>query len=185
MNEDTCQLAIELAESAPFGSGKVDFLINRPSEGVHVPVEELYLDVDKGIIGDRWSDTAWLRLPDGRPDPRVQVSLTNTKVMQCYTGSEADSVYRCGDNLYVDFNITEVALRVGDRIAVGDAILELSDVVNDACGKFSQRFGKTAFSHVRNEANASFRLRGVFCRIVQSGRVELGSQLEVVSARVP
>lgn len=181
MNEDAYQRAVELATLAPVGSGKVDFLINRPSEGVHVPVQELYLDVDKGIIGDRWSETAWLRLPDGRPDPRVQVSLTNTKVMQCFTGSQPEAVFRCGDNLYLDLNLTERYLRVGAQVRVGQAILEISDIMNDACGKFSQRFGKQSFAFVRSEENEALRLRGCFARIIRSGTVQAGDAVSLGS----
>lgn len=166
--------AIRLARAAPVGAGRVDYLINRPAEGLHVPVDELYLDMDKGIIGDRWSDTAWVRLPDGRPDPRVQVSLTNTKVMQCFTGSQPDAVYRCGDNLYLGINLTEAHLSVGSQVRVGEAIIEISDIMNDACGKFSQRFGQDAFACVRSVENEALRLRGCFAQIVRSGAVRAG-----------
>ena len=88
--------AVRLAQAAPIGQGRVNFLVNRPSEGVHTPVEDLYLDAETGILGDRWSRTAWLKLPDGRPDPRVQVSLTNTDVMRCFAGVSGEGVFRCG-----------------------------------------------------------------------------------------
>lgn len=171
MNARKYDTAIELARAAPVGFGKVDYLINRPSEGVHQPVNSLYLDVDNGIEGDRWQETAWLRLPDGSPDPRVQVSLTNTRVMQCFTGNESDAVFRCGDNIYTDLSLTEAHLPVGTLLQVGEAVIEISDVVNDACGKFAQRFGAEAFQTVRAPANAGLRLRGLFARIRQSGRV--------------
>lgn len=169
--------AIRFARAAPVGRGRVDYLINRPSEGVHDPVDELYLDADAGIRGDRWRETAWLRLPDGSPDPRVQVSLTNTQVMQCFTGTEPDAVFRCGDNIYTDLNLTEAALPVGTRLQIADAVLEVSDVVNDACGKFAQRFGVEAFQCVRQPENLPLRLRGIFCSIIISGRVRRGDCL--------
>jgi MOSC domain-containing protein YiiM len=173
--------AVQLAREASIGQGHVDFLINRPSEGVHDPVETLYLDPIEGIRGDRWRETAWLRLPDGAPDPRVQVSLTHTRVMQCFTGSEPGAVFRCGDNIYTDLNLTEAALPVGTRLQIGEAVLEVSDVVNDACGKFAQRFGVEAFQCIRQPENLSLRLRGIFCSIVQGGVVRAGDQISVRS----
>ena len=49
------------AKAATGEEAKVLALINRPSEGVHDSVGELYLDPDLGIKGDRWIDTAWTR----------------------------------------------------------------------------------------------------------------------------
>lgn len=175
------QQAVEHAQSAPIGAGRVDFLINRPSEGVHVPVRELYLDVDSGIHGDRWQKTAWLRLPDGSPDPRVQVSLTNTRVMQCFTGTEVDAVFGCGDNIYTDLNLSETHLPVGMRVQIGKAVIEVSDVMNDACGKFVQRFGKDAFNYIRQSQNLPLRLRGLFARIVRSGAIRIGDPIILVT----
>lgn len=173
--------AIRLARAAPVGRGRVDFLINRPAEGVHDPVDELYLDPVEGIRGDRWRETAWLRLPDGTPDPRVQVSLTNTQVMQSFTSTERGAVFRCGDNIYTDLNLTEAALPVGTRFQIGEAVLEVSDVVNDACGKFAQRFGADAFQCVRQPENLPLRLRGIFCSIQQAGRLTVGDELFVIT----
>jgi len=165
--------SLRLARAAPVGDGRVDFLINRPSEGVHVPAVELYMDVDKGIVGDRWAETAWLRLADGRPDPRVQVSLTNTSVMQCFAGAGPDGVFGCGDNIYTNLNITEYNLPVGTRLQMGGAVLEVSAIVNDGCGKFAQRFGAEAFKLVRRPENLSLRLRGIFCSIKVGGVVRV------------
>ncbi len=172
--------ALKLANQAPTDSGRVDYLINRPSEGVHVPVDSLTLDRDRGIVGDRWATTAWMRLSDGSPDPRVQVSMTNTKVMRCFTGSSDGAVFTCGDNLYVDFNLTEQHLRVGARLRIGSAVLEVSDVMNDACGKFAQRFGAEALKFVRSPENFALRLRGIFCSIIESGQVGIGDGIDLL-----
>ncbi|MGZ0657052.1 MOSC domain-containing protein [Coraliomargarita sp. W4R53] len=170
--------AAAIARDASIGRGRVEYLINRPAEGVHEPVEELYLDVEQGILGDRWRETAWLRLPDGSPDPRVQVSLTNTRVIQCFTGDQAGAAFSCGDNIYTDLNLTEAHLPVGTRLRIGEAVLEVSDVPNDACGKFAKRFGSSAFLCVRRAEHLPLRLRGLFCRIVQGGRIALGDSIE-------
>ena len=178
-NSNTYQRAVELAKSASIGLGRVEFLMNRPAEGEHVPVDALYLDVVHGIQGDRWERTAWLKTDTGAPDPRVQVSLTNTSVIRCFTGSEPEAQYRCGDNIYCDMSLTEVALPVGARLQLGEAILEVSDVVNDACGKFAQRFGAEALQWVRRPEHLPLRLRGIFCQIRQSGWVCVGDSIKL------
>ena len=180
MNVGKYDSVLQAASAEPAGIGQVEYLMNRPSEGVHVPVDELYFDVETGIQGDRWRDTAWLRLSDGRPDPRVQVSLTNTAVIRGFTGAEADSHYRCGDNMYVTLNLSEVALPVGARLQVGEVVLEVSDVENDACGKFAQRFGAEAFQLVRAPDAVHLRLRGIFCCIRESGTVRVGDAVRLL-----
>ena len=71
--------------------------------------------------------------------------MTNANVMRCFTGEEADSVFGCGDNIYTDLNLTE-RLPVGHGWQSARSVVEVSDVVNDACGKFVQRFGVECFS---------------------------------------
>ena len=159
------------------GERRGDYWVNRSAEGAHDPVDWLDLDTEQGIVGDRWRETAWLRLPDGAPDPRVQVSLTNSRVMQCFTGTDAGAVFRCGDNIYTDLNLMQAHLAVGTRLQIGEAVLELSDVVNDACGKFAQRFGAQAFQSVRAVENLPLRLRGGFCQIVSGGRIRVGDSI--------
>lgn len=176
---DTFSQAVELAKAAPVKVGRVEFLMNRPAEGEHVPVDALYLDVQHGIRGDRWERTAWLKTETGAPDPRVQVSLTNTKVIRCFTGEDADSHYCCGDNAYVDLNLTDAALPLGARLQLGEAVIEVSDVMNDACGKFAQRFGVDALKWVRQPEHLPLRLRGIFCQIRQSGWVRMGDPVKL------
>ena len=154
--------------------GRVLHLINRPSEGIHTPVAKLVFDVDQGILGDRWSETAWMRLSDGRPDPRVQVSLTNAQVMACFADTHAEGVFACGDNLYTDLSLSETSLPVGCFISVGSAVLQVSDIPNDACTKFAQRFGAESLHFVRQPENAPLRLRGIFCQIVTGGEAAIG-----------
>ncbi len=177
---DTFSQAVELAKAASVKNGRVEFLMNRPAEGEHVPVDALYLDVQHGIRGDRWERTAWLKTETGAPDPRVQVSLTNTKVIRCFTGSDTDSQYRCGDNCYVDLNLTDAALPVGARLQLGAAVIEVSDIMNDACGKFAQRFGADALHWVRQPEHLPLRLRGIFCQIRQSGWVRCGDAIRLI-----
>lgn len=172
--------AVDLARAAPARVGQVKSLINRPTEGVHEKVDELYLDPVLGIRGDRWMETAWIRRPDGSPDPRVQVSMTNRDVMHCFTGPEADSVFRCGDNIYTDLCLTENGLPVGSFIQIGESVVQVSDVINDACGKFVQRFGVEAFKFIRDPKNAPLRLRGIFCQIIEPGWVRIGDMLCVL-----
>ena len=174
------QEAIRIAKEAPVDGATVALLMNRPAQGQHVPVESLYLDVEHGITGDRWKDTAWLKLADGSPDPRIQVSLTNKQVMQCFTHNHPEGVFACGDNIYTDLNLSEAVLPAGTRLQIGQAIITISNVENDACGKFVQRFGVDAFKCIRDDQFRKLRLRGLFASVVKSGLVRRGDRISFV-----
>lgn len=55
--------------------GQVVMLSNRPREGVHEPVESLHLCPHRGILGDRWAETAWLKTSDGAADPAYRFQM--------------------------------------------------------------------------------------------------------------
>lgn len=148
----------------------------RPKEGVHEAADTLELCVERGVLGDRWAHHCWMTLPDGRSDPRVQVSVTNFALMSMITGSK-ENARDCGDNIFVDFDLTEANLPVGAQFKIGEAVLEVSDIENDACGKFAKRFGAEAFQWIRQPENQPLRLRGIFCKIIQGGKVRIGDRV--------
>ena len=88
-------------------------------------------------------------------------------------------VFRCGDNIYADLNLTGALLPVGSRLQIGEAVLEVSDVLNDACGKFAQRFGNEALQCVRQPRLRPLRLRGIFCRIIRAGEIRMDDRIVV------
>ncbi|HEU5080817.1 MAG TPA: hypothetical protein VFT72_16510 [Opitutaceae bacterium] len=139
----------------------------------------LELSETRGAIGDRWERRTWIYLPDGKPDPRVQVALMNSRTLawlQQITGAH----HHPGDTLLVDFDLAESNLSNGSRLRVGTAVLEISDVVNDACAKFAAHYGADVFRWIRHAPNRSRRLRGAFARVVRSGEVKNGDAISCV-----
>lgn len=161
----------------PKTKGTVQQLGFRPEPGVHVAADLIELSPAGGVHGDRWARGSWVQLPDGSPDPRVQVAVTNSHILSMIAGS-LKAARECGDNLFVDLDLSEANLPVGARIQVGEAVLEVSDIINDACGKFIQRFGQEAFDWIRDPANAPLRLRGLFCKVIQAGEIRIGDTVK-------
>jgi len=79
-----------------------------------------------------------------------------------------------GDQLIVDFDLSDENLPAGQRIAVGGAVLEITAKPHTGCGKFSARYGSGAIHFVNSPEGRRERRRGVNARVVQPGVVRLG-----------
>jgi MOSC domain-containing protein YiiM len=85
-----------------------------------------------------------------------------------------------GDQLFVDFDLSEANLPAGTRIAIGSVILEVSSTPHTGCVKFSERFGKDALKFVNSPEGKPLRLRGVNTRVVQAGKIQVGDAVRKV-----
>ena len=79
-----------------------------------------------------------------------------------------------GDQLYVDLDLSQENLPPGTRLAIGEAVLEVSEAPHLGCGKFSRRFGVEAVKFVNSAAGRALRLRGLNARVVRPGVVRQG-----------
>jgi hypothetical protein len=145
----------------------------RPGPDLREPRTELELSPKRGALGDRWERKTWMYLPDGRPDPRVQVAVCNTELlalMRRLTGCS----HHPGDTLFTALDLSEQNLPAGSLLRAGAALLEVSDVENDACAKFARHYGDVIFTWIRLPRNRPLRLRGLFARVVSGGTVRVG-----------
>ncbi|MGH8020059.1 MAG: MOSC domain-containing protein [Opitutaceae bacterium] len=155
----------------------------RPELNARAFPEVLELCPRRGAIGDRWERRTWMHLPDGSPDPRVQVALMDHRVLeflQILTGCS----HHPGDTLLLDLDLHSDRLPIGARLQVGSAVIEISDVDNDGCGKFAAHYGADVLAWIRAPANRVKRLRGAFARVVQGGCVRKGDTVTLIAAAV-
>jgi hypothetical protein len=153
-------------------SGRVELLVRRLGGGAHDTPPWIDLDVDDGVIGDRWSATD-KRVIDG------QVSIMDARVVAALVAGDRDRWHVPGDNLVVDLDLSEAALPVGTRIVVGAATLEITGKVHAGCAKFRDRLGDAALAWVNAAERRPLRLRGVFARVVTSGACGVGDVAEL------
>jgi MOSC domain-containing protein YiiM len=85
-----------------------------------------------------------------------------------------DSWAQAGDQLYLDLDLSLDNLPPGSRLAIGDAVLELSPEPHTGCAAFSARFGSNALRLANSEVGRRLRLRGANTVVVQSGVVREG-----------
>ncbi|ULB11871.1 hypothetical protein ORIO_18760 [Cereibacter azotoformans] len=63
-----------------------------------------------GIPGERWLKQPWLRLPDGRPDPRIQVSILPARVSDLVWRDRQGTPHP-GDTIVADLDTSEPVFR--------------------------------------------------------------------------
>lgn len=170
-------LSLPHIKDAPKDNGEIFKLCYRPTFRERVFVDYLSLSVEDGVIGDRWKQFAWLKLPDGEPDPRIQVCIIPKRILDC-VWQEGDDVIYPGDTMVVDMDMSEENLPAGAQIRVGEAIIEVSDYFNDACTKWTARYGKPSREWINLPENLPLRLRGILCKIVKDGEVKITDRLE-------
>jgi len=175
------ELAQGLAEVclAPKDVGTLQLIVARPQSEQRLALESAELSPEHGLLGDRWRATSWLRLPDDSPDPAVQITLMNARCIQLVAG-DREFWPLAGDNLFVDFDLSQENLPVGSRLTIGGAVLEIAEPPHNGCAKFKRRFGLPALAFVNSQQGKALRLRGVHARVVQAGPIAVGDPIRVV-----
>ena len=105
------------------------------------------LDLDQGLVGDVWKARGSSRTPDRSANPDAQLTLMNARAAQAIAGSKERRPL-AGDQLYVDLDLSIENLPAGTRLAVGDAVIEVTPEPHTGCAKFSARFGTEALKFV-------------------------------------
>jgi hypothetical protein len=162
--------------AAPRNGGEVRLLCARPKPNARSFPEVLTLTHASGVVGDFEMTRPWLELPDGSPDPQIQVSIMPWRVLNlCWR--DRDRIAHPGDNIAVDMDLSTENLPTGCLLAVGTAVLRVSQEPNDGCVKWKVRCGRDAFDWVTTPEALALRLRGLFCSVEQDGEVRLGDRI--------
>ncbi len=159
--------------AAPRDAAPVVELCLRPGYGERAFPQSVTLTRGGGIPGERWATAPWVKLPDGSPDPRIQVSILPLRVMDAVWRDRAGNPHP-GDTMIADLETSEANMPAGTRLSVGTAVLRVSNLFNEACVKWKTRYGTDAKDWVTAPGHPPLRLRGMLCSIEQDGEVRLG-----------
>ena len=80
----------------------------------------------------------------------------------------------------MDFDLSIDALPPGSRLAIGSALLEVSEQPHTGCAKFSARFGSDALRWINSPVGRELRMRGMNARVVRGGTVRAGDAVRRV-----
>jgi MOSC domain-containing protein YiiM len=82
----------------------------------------------------------------------------------------------------VDLDLSEANLPAGTRLAIGSAIVEVTDQPHTGCSKFVERFGVEAMKFVNSDVGRELHLRGINARVVQPGTIRVGDSVRRIPA---
>jgi len=165
------QEGLDEIRRSPRDDGRVVLVVRTPATDQREILAEGELDVVRGLVGDDW----WS--PDA--DTGRQVTVMNSRAVALVAGTP-DRWALAGDQIYVDFDLSVGNLPAGSLLAVGQAVLAVSETPHTGCAKFVERFGAEAMRFVNSRQGRQLRLRGMNTRVVQPGLVRPG---DVVTRR--
>lgn len=165
---------------APRDSGALELIVIRPAKDQRTPLDAVWLSPAEGAQGDAWAKGCWKSLPDGRPDPAVQLTIMSSRLARLVMGDDKAHWALAGDQLVADLDLSEVNLPPGQRLAVGEAILEITAEPHRGCAKYKARFGDDALRFISTDEGRRLNLRGIYAKVVQAGRVRIGDAITKV-----
>jgi MOSC domain-containing protein YiiM len=159
---------------SPSDAGVVELIVRRPSEGEREVLGVAELDLEQGLVGDRWHASAGA---NGKPlDTSAQLTLMSVRALE-QIEPDRSRWPLAGDQLYVDLDLAEEGLPAGTRLQIGTAVIEVSDAPHTGCGKFTARFGSDATRLVNSKDGRRLRLRGMNARVIEPGLVRTGDTI--------
>ena len=165
-SKDELAAGLEHIRESPREIGSVEMIVARPAVDERVVLVSGKLDVDRGLVADRWSQGS-------RPNPKSMLTVMNARAVQLVAGDPSRWAL-AGDQLFVDMDLSTENLPPGTRLAIGSAVIEVSDAPHLGCEKFAARFGQAAREFVNSAEGTAVNLRGINTRVVQSGTVRVG-----------
>ena len=179
----TVELEAALVEvrQAPADDGTVDLIVGRPATGEREVLDEGLLDLAEGLVGDNWRERGSRHTPDGAAEPDRQLNVINARLSRL-VAVDPERRALAGDQLHLDLDLSIANLPPGTRLALGSAVIEVTEPPHLGCAKFVERFGREAMRFVNSPLGRELRLRGMNAKVVVAGTVRPGDTVAKVRA---
>lgn len=173
---DELNAGLQMIREAPKEEGVLELIVRRPEVDGREVLQEGQLDLVEGLVGDTWRKRASSRTKDGSAHPDMQLNVMNSRV----TGLISPDRSRwplAGDQLYVDFDLSAANVPPGTQLALGSAIIQVTDQPHTGCSKFKARFGLDALKFISNPTGKTLQMRGINAKVVQPGTIRAGDMM--------
>lgn len=170
---EALEAGLENIRQSPKDLGRLELIVRRPQTLSRESLDEGQLDIVNGLVGDNWVTRPSSRTADGTPHPDMQITIMNTRLV-ALMAQEKSQWELAGDQLYIDLDLSADNLPPGTKLALGEAILEITDQPHTGCVKFSGHFGLDALKFISSPEGKALRLRGVYAKTIQPGIIRVG-----------
>lgn len=164
---------------SPKDEGILEMIVARPNINERNILETGELNTETGLVGDNWKTRGSSRTNDGFGHPEMQLNIINARAISLIAQTK-ERRQMAGDQLYVDFDLSEENLPPGSRLQIGSAIIEITNIPHNGCKKFTNRFGIDAVRFVNSEIGKQLHLRGLNAKVVRAGKIRIGDIIEKV-----
>jgi hypothetical protein len=167
------EAGLDGVRASPKDDGVLKLIVRRPAIGVREVLDTGTLDLYEGLVGDTWQMRGSSRTVDGSSHPDMQLNIMNARAIDLIA-RDRERWQLAGDQLFVDLDLSDENLPPGTRLAMGSAVVVVTEQPHTGCAKFVERFGLDAMKFVNSSLGRSLRLRGLNARVVQPGTITLG-----------
>jgi len=167
------EAGLEEIRRSPKDRGELKLIVRRPAEEKREILQEAELDLIHGLVGDTWNIRGSSRTSDGSSHPDMQLNIMNARAV-ALIAQDPDRWQLAGDQLFIDLDLSNDNLPPGTKLALGSAVIAVTDQPHTGCKKFVARFGPDAVKFVNSPVGRQLNLRGINARVVQPGMIHVG-----------
>jgi hypothetical protein len=165
----------------PKDKGVLEMIVRRPVVDAREVLDSGRLDLEEGLVGDNWKTRGSTANADGSADPDKQLNIMNARVIGLLAG-DRERWALAGDQLFLDMDLSRENLPPGTRLALGEAVVEITAKPHTGCKKFAARFGVDALKIISTKQGNELQMRGICARVVQPGEIRVGDVARKITA---
>lgn len=166
---------LENIRQSPKDNGMLEMIVKRPQINERERLDEGTLDPTEGLLGDNWKIRGSSRMEDGSAHPEMQLNIMNARSI-ALLAQDKDRWQLAGDELFIDMDLTDENLPTGTRLALGEAVIEVTAEPHNGCKKFAERYGQDAVIFVNSPEGKKLHLRGINAKVIQGGKIRVGDK---------
>jgi hypothetical protein len=170
---EALEAGLDEIRQSPSDAGVLELIVRRPQTGEREVLDAGELDLAEGLVGDNWKTRGSSRTADGSSHPDMQLNIMNARVI-ALVAQDKDRWHLAGDQLFIDMDLSAANVPPGTRLAIGSAVIEVTDQPHTGCKKFVARFGPEALTFISSPVGKELQLRGVNAKVVQAGVIRVG-----------